>query len=201
MYVAIYIAVFFSSHAVAIPPAIFTDTVINRNDPLYEVPVIHTSLGMNATATSLCFQVHGESEKYYNLISGDCIQVNVLYEAMKNPEDGNFHKEIGILTRNYQNNCTEIKLRSNRCILKTDGTALNFNESYEENGIKIEKVGKRSFEITVPNCKATQGDDLQFRIRCHKSKGQKVIRFSVRRGSGIKPGAHGLVGKSTVYKS
>ena len=181
-------------HAVAIPPTFFIDNVINRNDPLYEVPVIHTSQGMNATATSLCFQVHGESEKYYSLISDECIQANVQYEAMKNPQDGNFLKEIGILARNDHNNCTEIQLRSNRCIPKIDGIA--FNESYDENGIKVEKTGKRSFEITVPNCKATQADDLQFRIRCQKSKGQKVIRFSVRRGSGIKPGAHGLIGKS-----
>ena len=185
-------------HIDIIPPTIFTDTVINHNDPLYEVPVTHTPPGMDPTTTSLCFQIHGERGDYYNLISDDCIQVNVLYDAMKNPEDGNFLKEIGILARNDENNCTEIQFRSNRCVPKIDGIA--FNESYSENGITVVQIRKRSFEITTPNCKATQGDDITFRITCRRVRGQKVIRFNVMRGSGIKPGAHGLVGKNAYQK-
>ena len=177
-----------------IPPTIFTDTVINHNDPLYEVPVIYTPPGMDPTTTSLCFQVHGESGSYYNLISDECIQVNVLYEALENPEDGNFLKEVGILARNNENNCTEIQLSSNRCVPKIDG--ITFNESYNENGITVVRIKKRSYEITTPNCKATRGDDIIFRIMCLRVRGQKVIRLNVMRGSGIKPGAHGLVGKS-----
>ena len=70
------------------------DSIIILNDPLYEVPVTHTPPGMDLTTTSLCYQVYGESGSYYNLISDDCIQVNVLYGAMKNHEAGNFIKEI-----------------------------------------------------------------------------------------------------------
>ena len=174
-------------------PITLTDTVINLDDPLYEVPVTHTPPGMDPTTTSLCFQVHGESGNYYNLISDDCIQVNVLYDAMKNSSNGNFIKEIGIVTRDTAKNCSEIRMRANRCVPVIDNEA--FNESYNENGITIVKNRKRSYEITVPNCKATQADDISFEITCVKIQGQKTIRFDVRRGGGLKPGAHGLIGK------
>ena len=171
-----------------------TDTVIIQDDPLYEVPVTHTPPGMNATITSLCFQVHGESGSYYNLISDDCIQVNVLYNAMKDSSsNGNLIKEIGILAQSTANNCTEIRLRANRCVPVINNEA--FNESYDESGITIIKAGKQSYEITVPNCKASEGDDIKFEIACVKVQGQKTIHFDVQRGSGLKPGAHGLIGK------
>ena len=173
-----------------------TDTVITHDDPLYEVPVTHTPPGMDPTVTSLCYQVRGESGNYYNLISDDCVQVNVLYNAMKNASDGNFIKEIGILAQNTDQNCTEIRMRANRCVPVID--RVSFNESYDENGITITKFGKRRFEITVPNCKASQGDDIKFEVTCVRVTDQKTIRFDVRRGSGLKPGAHGLIGKSTV---
>ena len=179
---------------IVISPTILTDTVIINGDPLYEVPVTHTSPGMDPTTTSLCYQVHGKNGSYYNLISDDCLQMNVLYAAMKNLEDGNFLKEIGILARDTENNCIEIKLHSNRCNPIINGIA--FNKSYNTNGIKIIKTEKRVFEVTVPNCKAkTQGDDIKFKIACQKLRDRKVVHFSVMRGSGIKPGAHGLVGK------
>ena len=173
-------------------PVTLIDTVVNHNDPLYEVPVTHTPPGMDPTTTSLCFQVHGESGNYYNLISDECIQVNVLYNAMKNSSNGNFIKEIGILAKDTGNNCTEIRVRANRCVPVIDREA--FNESYNENGVRIIKIGKQSYEVRIPNCKASQGDDVRFEITCVKMQGQKTIRFDVKRGSGLKPGAHGLIG-------
>ena len=180
---------------VVVAPMTLIDTVIIHGDPLYEVPVTHTPPGMDPTTTSLCFQVHGESGNYYNLISDDCIQVNVLYGAMKEPEDGNIVKEIGILVHNTGNNCTEIKLQANRCVPVING--VSFDGSYNEDGIIVDGIGKRNFEVTVPNCKATQGDDLTFIISCYRVNKQKLIRFDVSRGGGIKPGAHGLIGKKS----
>ena len=176
-----------------VSPVTLIDSVIILNDPLYEVPVTHTPPGMDPTTTSLCYQVHGESGSYYNLISDDCIQVNVLYGAMKNPEAGNFIKEIGILAHNTGNNCTEIKLRANRCVPMINGVSID--DSYNEDGITVDATERRSFEVTVPNCKPTQGDDLMFKIACYRVNKQKIIRFDVSRGGGIKPGAHGLLGK------
>ena len=168
--------------------------MVHDNDPLYEVPVTHTPPGMDPTTTSLCYQVHGKSGSYYNLISDDCIQVNVLNKRFKNSNDENFIKEIGILAQDSEDNCVQIKLRANACSLVIGGTA--FNESYNVNETIIIKSGKQSFEITLPNCKITKGDDVKFEIACRKTKGQKIIYFNVVQGGGIKPGAHGLIGKT-----
>ena len=174
-------------------PITLTDTVVIHNDPLYEVPVSHTPPGMDPTTTSLCYQIHGESRSYYNLISDDCIQVNVLYRAMKNPIDGNAIKELGIVAHNNGNNCTTIKLEAKNCIPIIN--RVSFDKSYNKDGIIIEKIKKRSLEVTIPNCKRTQGDDVIFKIVCYKVNKQKTIRFDVSRGGGLKPGAHGLIGK------
>ena len=118
--------------------------------------------------------------------------MNVLYEAFKSFENENFIKEIGILAQDFGDNCTEIRLRANRCSPIIDGVP--FNESYDENGITIINTGRRSFEITVPNCKATEADDITFEIACRKTRGQRVVQFNIVRGGGIRPGAHGIVG-------
>ena len=176
-----------------------TDTVIIHDDPLYEVPVTHTPPGMDPTTTSLCFQVHGKSMSYFNLISDECIQVNVLYDAIKNQESGNIIKEIGILAKDTKNNCTEIRMRANRCAPVIDGEAIS--ESYNENGLRISKVDKGSYEIRAPNCRVSQGDDIRFEVKCVRAQGQKTINFDVKRSSGLKPSAHGLIGKKISYKS
>ena len=183
-----------SFNYVAVAPMTLIDTVIMQGDPLYEVPVTHTPPGMDPTVTSLCYQIHGESGNYYNLISDNCIQVNVLYDAMKNSNNGNFIKEIGILAHDTKTNCTEIRMKANRCVPVIDG--VTFNKSYNEDGIRIIKTRKRQYEITVPNCKASQGDDIKFEVTCVKVQDQKTVRFDVKRGSGLKPGAHGLIGKN-----
>ena len=128
------------------------------------------------------------------MISDDCIQVNVLYNALKNSKDVNFIKEIGILAQDIANNCTKIRMRANHCLPVIN--RIDFNESYyDENGIRIVKTGKRSYEMTVPNCKASEADDIKFEIKCIKVQGQKTIFLNVKRGSGLKPGAHGLIGE------
>ena len=86
-------------------------------------------------------------------------------------------KYIGILAHNTGNNCTEIKLQANRCVPMIIGVSLV--DSYNEDGITVDTTGRRSFEVTVPNCKPTQGDDLMFKIACYRVNKKKIIRFDV----------------------
>ena len=173
---------------------ILTDTVIFHDDPLYEVPVTHTSEGMDPTTTSLCYQIHGESNNYYNLISDTCIQVNVFYAAFStNSDAANYIKAIGILAHDSGGSCIKIELQTKRCKLTIDDSSLN--GSYSQNKIEVVSTGKQSYEVNIPNCKATQGDDLKFRMACQKVSDLKVIQFSVIRGGGLRPSAHGIVGK------
>jgi len=176
-------------------PITLTDAVIFHNDPLYEVPVTHTPEGMDPTITSLCYQIHGESNSYYNLISDTCVQVNVLYAAFSTTT-ANYIKAVGILSHDSEGNCAKIELQTKRCKLTIDDGILS--GSYSQNNIEVVSTGRQSYEITLPNCKATQGDNLKFILACKKFGQQKVIQFSITRGGELRPSAHGLVGEFSV---
>jgi len=173
-----------------------TDTIIFVGDPLYEVPVTHTPEGMDPTTTSLCYQIHGENNKYYNIISDRCVQVNVLYDAIgRNPPGGNYIKDVGMVAHNTAGGCNKIGVIGKGCKVSIDGNALN--ESYNQDGIIIASTGRRAYEVILPNCKATQGDDLRFRLRCIKVSNKGVVRVDVIRNGG-RSGAHGLLGKELI---
>jgi len=72
---------------------------------------------------------------------------------------------------------------------------MNLNRPFSQDTVEVVSAGRQSYEVTIPNCKATQGDDLKFRIACQKVGNQKVIQFSVMRGSELRPSAHGILGK------
>ena len=174
-------------------PVILTDTIIFVGDPLYEVPVTHTPEGMDPTTTSLCYQIHGETEEYYNIISDRCVQVNVLYDAIgSDSQAGNYIKDVGIVAHNTAGGCNSIEVTGRRCTVTIDGNALN--GSYDQDGVTITKTGRKLYEIILPNCKTTQGDDLRFRLRCVKVNNKGVVRVDVIRNGG-RAGAHGLLGK------
>ena len=173
--------------------AILTDTIVFVGDPLYEVPVTHTPEGMDPTTTSLCYQIHGENEKYFNIISDRCVQVNVLYDPIRrDPQAGNYIKDVGIVAHNTAGGCNSIEVTGRRCTVTIDGNALN--GSYDQDGVIITSTGKKLYEVTLPNCKATQGDDLRFRLRCVKVDNKRIVRIDVIRNGG-RAGTHGLLGK------
>jgi len=148
---------------------------------------------MDPTTTSLCYQIHGESNKYYNIISDRCVQVNVLYDAIgSEPQAGNYIKDVGIVAHNTAGGCNRIEVTGRRCTVTVDGNALN--GSYDQDGVIITRTGRRVYEIVLPNCKGTEADDLRFRLRCVKVNNKGVVHVDVIRNGG-RAGAHGLLGK------
>ena len=56
------------------------DTVVG--DPLLTVPIpnIH-ELGIGIDNDLLCFEIHGERDSYFNLVTDECVSVNAHYCA------------------------------------------------------------------------------------------------------------------------
>ena len=180
---------------IVVLPILLTDTIVFVGDPLYEVPVTHTPEGMDPTTTSLCYQIHGENSKYYNIISGSCVQVNVLYDAIgRDLQDGNYIKDIGIVAHNTAGSCNKIEVIGKGCRAIVDGIALD--GSYNQDGVIIASTGRKTYDVILPNCKATQGDDLRFKLRCIKVNNKRVVRVDIIRNGGLRPDAHGLLGKN-----
>ena len=169
----------------------FNDTVIG--DPLYEVPLSEIPKDIFPETTSLCYEIHGEADKIFNLVSDGCVQVNAEYSAMDTPENGNIISRIGVAATDTDGDCIEIVVSVDDCVPVVNG---NRDTSYNLNGIGASLLTGRTTRarISVPNCNDLRFDNLVFWVVCQDIDNQKMIKFQVLRGEGLQPDAHGLVG-------
>ena len=84
----------------AATPQRVNDTI--TGDPLYEVPIIVDEEG---NKLFLCYEVQGQANQHFNLISDTCVSVNALYSPMINPSKGNIISKIGILAEDNSGTC------------------------------------------------------------------------------------------------
>ena len=160
------------------------DTIIG--DPLYEVPVI---IDEENNTVSLCYEVHGDPDQHFNLISDTCVSVNALYSSMIDPSNGNIISKIGVLAEDSNGMCQEIEADLNNCTARVNGTVVTM---YNQDGIRVMRRTNR-IRISVPNCEST---DLVMWVTCEVQGEQSMIKFVVARGFNLRPTSHGLVGKS-----
>ena len=175
----------------------FNDTVIG--DPLYEVPLNMISNETFPDVTSLCYEIRGEADRVFNLISDGCVQVNANYSAMNVPESGNVISQIGVFAYDTAGGCASIMVNVNDCIPVVNGIPYNNDPGYNINGVTARRRNNR-VRITVPNCDDDRDfDNLVFWVVCQDIMDQKMIKFRVLRGSGLQPDSHGLIGNIPRY--
>ena len=175
------------------PTRKFNDTVIG--DPLYEVPLNMISNDTFPVTTSLCYEIHGEAGKIFNLISDGCVQVNANYSAMDIPENGNIISQIGVFAYDTAGGCINILVDVNDCIPVVNGVAYSGGSGYDSNGVTARQLRNSRARITVPNCDDDgDHDDLVFWVVCQNINSQSMIKFQVLRGSALRPDSHGLIG-------
>ena len=126
------------------------DTVIG--DPLFTVPLfvnetLLESLGLEKV--SLCYEVHGESEQWFNLVTDACATVNARYVGLTNSL--NVIDEIGVRAVNDDNECVNIRVDIDECSAEVNDVALNLNQRYSSAGISVRRYSNR-VRISVPNC-------------------------------------------------
>ena len=126
------------------------DTVIG--DPLFTVPLfVNESLleSLGLEKVSLCYEVHGESEQWFNLVTDACATVNARYVGLT--ESLNVIDEIGVRAVNDDNECVNIRVDINGCSAEVNDVALNLNQRYSSAGISVRRYNNR-VRISVPNC-------------------------------------------------
>ena len=171
----------------SVPKAIrINDTI--TGDPLYEVPIIVDEEGKTLF---LCYEVRGQANQHFNLISDTCVSVNALYSPMINPSKGNIISKIGIIAEDNSGTCQQIEADLEGCTARVNGTKVTM---YNQNGIYIKRQTNR-IRISVPNCET---EDLVMWVICEVHRGQPMIKFVVARGFNLRPTSHGLVGKSHI---
>lgn len=160
------------------------DSVVG--DPLYSVPIY--PLNSSLMSLSLCFEVHGVSNKVFNLVSDRCVSVNGLYSSMNNPNDGNIITSVGVTAVDNAGSCIQIAVNlSNQCIPMVNS---NFVSFYSEYGVSVRKHGNKVI-VSVPNC---ENEQLVMWLMCRTIEQQRMLDFKIQRGLNLRPSSHGLLG-------
>ena len=167
------------------------DTVIG--DPLFEASLWFEDKS-RAFNYSLCYEIHGSSNRHFNLISDKCVSVSGLYSAMNNPAMGNIISSVGIRATDSEGNCQNIAVVQNQvtglCELSVNG--LSDVVEFQNAGISAQlRHGGRKVRVSVPNCEQLP---LVLVVRCQTVSDQHMIRFDVVRGVNLRPTSHGLLG-------
>ena len=70
----------------------------------------------------MCYEVHGEDGKYFNLTSDIC---NVLFSQLPSNPRLNRMSEIGVYARGTSNQCTRIQINLDSCAGNVDGQVIS----------------------------------------------------------------------------
>ena len=179
------------------------DTVIQ--DPVMIVPV-HAP-DFNSSDIYLCYEIHGDADKYFNLVSDDCTTVNAHYSQAPAAPAINIIDSISVVAVDDQGNCQRISVDVDGCLATVNNVTLEpISEkrsisTYDENGISVRSYTSRA-RITVPNCAdnklvmwvvceyATVFDGHNEAYTDHMN----MIKFEITRGLNLHEYSHGLLG-------
>ena len=184
------------------------DTVIG--DPLFTVPISVSSeqlQALNLPSLSLCYEIHGQSGLWFNLVTDECASVNAQYISLT--PNLNIIDEIGVRAIDDSNRCVNIRVNVNGCTAEVNGVAIDLMQRYMVNGISVRRYGNR-VRISVPNC-----DELtlvmwaicEMRALINPDVpgteiSANMIKFVVMRGLNFgHREAHGLLGKNNYYSA
>ena len=169
------------------------------------VPIRNTGVAESVdtdNVESLCYEVHGEENAYFNLISDECTSVNGYYQrAVAPPSNLNLNviTQIGVRARGT-NTCWNIQVDLDTCSATVNGAPPPSGGSFD--GITVRSYPTSSrVRISVPNCADSM---LVMWVFCRDGQVEdpitmefidiRFIRLVVRRGLNLNEQSHGLIG-------
>ncbi len=182
-----------------VPQVIVNDTV--TGDPVMTVPILVSDDQLSAIddgsakSLSLCYEVHGINNTWFNMITDQCTTVNARYSS-STPEL-NIINEVGIRAIDDNNNCVGIEVKVQDCGVTVNGASLAVMDRYSVAGVSVRRYGNR-VRVSVPNCADLT---LVMWMICrethfpHDTITAKLINFVVMRGLNHGRKAHGILGK------
>lgn len=137
---------------------------------------------------SLCYEVHGEANQHFNLISDTCVSANAYYTAMPADSSRNRMSSIGIYaSSDGPEGCVDIEVQHESCTAIVNGRQVNGSVSISL--VRVNQVRANRWRVFVPNC---ERPGIVMWVTCMSNR----LRFDVSRGSNLRPTSHGLLGKS-----
>ena len=141
----------------------------------------------------MCYEVHGEDGKYFNLISDTCTSVNALFSQLPSNPRLNRMSEIGVYARGTSNQCTRIQINLDSCAGYVNKQVIS--STYSRSGISVRPYLNR-WRVSVPNC--VSSPSLVMWIACEQDP--DMLRFRIARGNNLTPSSHGLLGNSQLLQ-
>ena len=172
------------------------DTIVA--DPVYAVPlkIVDGAIPGTNGDVSLCYEIHGDADKWFNLISDTCLSVNARYSEYMSPEGDNGHRidKLGILAVSSTSQCREVMVSmvEGVCSATVDGSS---TDMLDEDGLVVSKRRNR-VRISAPNC---NNQMVIIWAKCEKFAGIDMMRIVVNRGFNLNPTSHGFLGELRVH--
>ena len=167
--------------------------------PIYDNPNVRPG----DLFSSLCYEVRGESNHFFNLISDSCISVNAYYERAQTSSPSinlNVVTQIGVTAVGHSGVCSNITVSLRGiCEALVNGEP---PDSSRVDGIQMKQyVNSSRVRISVPNCGDTT---LVMWVFCKSGQIQdpttlayypiNYIQYVVMRGLNLNEKSHGLIG-------
>ncbi len=181
-------------------------------DSLMTVPIRVSQEDLAALDTNqikslrLCYEIHGEADQYFNLVTDECISVNAHYAAASSSL--NVISRVGVRAVGDDGQCRNILVDVDECSASVDGATLDVTSRYASASISVRRYANR-VRISVPNCNELT---LVMWVFCESRtmddpeapEGRvtaDMIKFVVTRGLNFgHRGAHGLIGECMLGK-
>ena len=162
---------------------------------MFTVPLYTPDLALPHTY-SLCYEIHGSGNQYYNFISDGCTSVNGHYFSTDDPNDDHrdFHgvDRIRIRAVNKNQQCVDVSVIQGPDKLCTTSVGNNVISSYDSSGITV-SVDRNTTRISVPNCADAA---LEMTVHCNVTpSGIGYQEFRVIRGLNLNEDSHGIIGE------
>ena len=168
------------------------DTIIA--DPVYAIPlkIVNGNIPGSNGDVSLCYEIHGSPDTWFNLISDTCLSVNAHYLEAELADNriGHIVDRLGALIVSRTSQCRQamVSMVEGVCSFTVDGSSV---EMFDEDGVMVTKRRNR-VRISAPNC------DNQMVIIwavCEKFSGVDMMKIVVNRGFNLNPTSHGFIGE------
>ena len=189
--------------------AVAGDDVVNDTligDPLLTVPLSDDSLVAvpGVREASLCYEVHGRDDTWFNLLSDGCVSVNAHYFRFDN--NFNFVDRIAIRAVDETGNCKNILVDLAGCTASIDGALVTPSAPYCQDGVFVRPSRQSNrVRVSVPNCDETsnlvmwticQRNTLTDPFDMMRTYTVDMIKFVIARGTNLGAASHGIIGES-----
>ena len=180
------------------------------DDMVMSVPldINPAELGLTASTLSLCYQVHAEAGKYFNILSDRCVSVNAHISRPHVHIDAHVMDQIGIRAVGENGSCYNIKIERENCAVSINDQLLPIAAEFNEEGIVVTNaapfVRNPTVRIAVPNCGRSTIDDMFISCTTYNLRDPATLRgfvttdvlqFGSTRGNSVAEPPHGLIGR------